>query len=446
MFKGTEYIRNLFIIREEQTLKDIHVLCINYNIRSDLRKALSSLNYILPRVNKVTVFDSHYPYLSSPDSSLPFDIDYINARQDLGITLNTYIEAIESEYVLFLFTYELLTSAVNGNTLILKDDKPIMTVYHESKDLYYQFPFMVKTSFLKDSPFVLEREVPFREIIFHLWLLKNGESNVVTLKESVIEEIRKISNITNNEKLKFAHKFKKSSSNTTLSAPTLSVMISNFNMEKFLSIAIQSCITQTVPFDQIVIVDDGSTDNSLKLLEKWKTHPNIQCFFKSNEGKAKALNYILSFITSDFVLELDSDDWLDPDAVLLIKNKLGTLPPNIAVLYGNWRYWNQNSIGEIEFSKIRQGKTINNREELLTYPFPLGPRIYRTSALMEGEGFPIIDFEEGRLYEDVSVLVQLFKKHKFLYENFTIYNVRKHDNSITKKNHSKWNDFRKFLT
>jgi hypothetical protein len=116
------------------------------------------------------------------------------------------------------------------------------------------------------------------------------------------------------------------------------------------------------------------------------------------------------------------------------------------VLYGNWRYWNQNSIGEIEFSKIRQGKTINNREELLTYPFPLGPRIYRTSALMEGEGFPIIDFEEGRLYEDVSVLVQLFKKHKFLYENFTIYNVRKHDNSITKKNHSKWNDFRKFLT
>jgi len=446
MFKGTEYIRNLFIIREEQNLKDIHVLCINYNIRSDLRKALSSLNYILPRVNKGTVFDSHYPYLSSSDSSLPFDIDYIDARQDLGITLNTYIQAIESEYVLFLFTYELLTSAVNGTTLTLKDDKPIMTVYREGKELYYQFPFMVKTSFLKDSPFLLEREVPFREIIFHLWLLKNGESNVVTLKENVIEEIRKISNITTKEKLSFAYKLKRSSPGSILSAPTLSVMISNFNMEKFLSTAIQSCITQTVPFDQIVIVDDGSIDNSSKLLEKWKTHPNIQCFFKSNEGKAKALNYILPFITSDFVLELDADDWLDPDAVFLIKSHLENLPSHISVLYGNWRYWNQSSIGEIEFLKIRQGKTINNREELLSYPFPLGPRIYRTSALLEGEGFPIIDFEEGRLYEDVAILFQLFKKHKFLYENFTVYNVRKHDNSITKKNHSKWNDFRKFLT
>lgn len=421
------------------------MLCINYSIRSDLRKALSSLNYILPRVNKVTVFDSYYPYLSSPDSSLPFDIDYINARQDLGITLNTYIEAIESEYVLFLFTYELLTSAVNGNTLTLKDDKPIMTVYHESKDLYYQFPFMVKTSFLKGSPFVLEREVPFREIIFHLWLLKNGESNVVTLKENIIEEIRKISNITTKEKLSFAYKFKKSSHGSILSAPTLSVMISNFNMEKFLSTAIQSCITQTVPFDQIVIVDDGSTDNSSKLLEKWKTHQNIQCFFKPNEGKAKALNSILPFITSDFVLELDSDDWLDPDAVFLIKNKLENLSLNIAVLYGNWRYWNQNSRDEVEFFKVRHGKSVNSHEELLSYPFPLGPRIYQTSILKKEKGFPIIDFEQGRLYEDIAILINLFKNYAFFYNDFTIYNVRKHNDSITKKNHSKWNDFRKFL-
>lgn len=432
-------------MEEGQILKDIHVLFINYNIRSDLRKALSSLNYILPRVNKVTVFDSHYPYLSSPDSSLPFDIDHINAREDLGITLNTYIEAIESEYVLFLFTYELLTSAVNGNTLTLKDDKPIMTVYHESKDLYYQFPFMVKTSFLKDSPFALEREVPFREIIFHLWLLKNGESNVVTLKENVIEEIRKISNITNNEKLKFAHKFKKSSLNTTLSAPTLSVMISNFNMEKFLSVAIRSCTMQSVPFDQIIVVDDGSTDNSLKFLERYKTYPNIQCFSKVNEGKAKALNYILPFITSDFVLELDSDDWLDPDAVFLIKNRLENLPSNIAVVYGNWRYWNQNSAEEVEFLRVRHGKSVNSHEELLSYPFPLGPRIYRTSILKEEKGFPIIDFEQGRLYEDIAILVQLFKSYGFFYDDFTIYNVRKHNDSITKKNHSKWNDFRKFL-
>jgi len=432
-------------MEEGQTLKDIHVLFINYNIRNDLRKALSSLNYILPRVNKVTVLDSHYPYLSSADSSLPFVIEYTDARHDLGTTLNTYIQDIESEYVLFLFTYELLTPAVDGTTLTLKDDKPIMTVYREGKELY-EFPFMVKTSFLRNSPFLLEREVPFREVIFHSWLLKNRSSNVIILKEDVIEEIRKISNITTKEKLSFAYKLKKSSPVPISSAPTLSVMISNFNMEKFLSIAIQSCITQTVPFDQIVIVDDGSTDNSLKLLEKWKTHPNIQCFFKSNEGKAKALNYILPFLTSDFVLELDADDWLDPDAVFLIKKQLTNLSPNASLLYGNWRYWMQKPPNDIGFSKVIRGQPISNHKELLSYKFPLGPRIYRTSTLVEEKGFPIIGFEGARLYEDVTILVKLFKKHEFYYEDFTVYNVRKHDDSITEKNHSKWNDFRKFLT
>lgn len=431
-------------MEEGQTLKDIHVLFINYNIRNDLRKALSSLNYILPRVNKVTVLDSHYPYLSSADSSLPFDIEYIDARHDLGNTLNTYIQDIESEYVLFLFTYELLTPALDGTTLTLKDDKPIMTVCREGKELY-EFPFMVKTSFLRNSPFLLEREVPFREVIFHSWLLKNRNSNVIILKENVIEEIRKISNITTKEKLSFAYKLKKSSPVPISSSPTLSVMISNFNMGKFLSVAIRSCTMQSVPFDQIIVVDDGSTDNSLKFLERYKTYPNIQCFSKVNEGKAKALNYILPFITSDFVLELDSDDWLDPDAVFLIKNKLGTLPPNIAVLYGNWRYWNQNSAAEVEFLKVRHGKSVNSHEELLSYPFPLGPRVYQTSILKEEKGFPIVDFEQGRLYEDIAILVQLFKNYRFFYDNFTIYNVRKHKDSITKKNHSKWNDFRKFL-
>ena len=431
-------------MEEGQTLKDIHVLFINYNIRNDLRKALSSLNYILPRVNKVTVLDSHYPYLSSADSSLPFDIEYIDARHDLGTTLNTYIQDIESEYVLFLFTYELLTPAVDGTTLTLKDDKPIMTVYREGKELY-EFPFMVKTSFLRNSPFLLEREVPFREVIFHSWLLKNRSSNVIILKEDVIEEIRKISNITTKEKLSFAYKLKKSSPVPISSAPTLSVMISNFNMEKFLSVAIRSCTMQSVPFDQIIVVDDGSTDNSLKFLERYKTYPNIQCFSKVNEGKAKALNYILPFITSDFVLELDSDDWLDPDAVFLIKNRLENLPSNIAVVYGNWRYWNQNSAEEVEFLRVRHGKSVNSHEELLSYPFPLGPRIYRTSILKEEKGFPIIDFEQGRLYEDIAILVQLFKSYGFFYDDFTIYNVRKHNDSITKKNHSKWNDFRKFL-
>ncbi|USL27624.1 glycosyltransferase family 2 protein (plasmid) [Priestia megaterium] len=108
-------------------------------------------------------------------------------------------------------------------------------------------------------------------------------------------------------------------------------MISNFNMEKFMQAAIHSCVTQSVPFDQIIIVDDGSTYSSLKLINQWGNHSNIRCFSKTNEGKAKALKYMLHFLTSDFVLELDADDWLDPDAALLIKKHLTNLPSNVSL-------------------------------------------------------------------------------------------------------------------
>ncbi|PAK45953.1 glycosyltransferase family 2 protein [Priestia megaterium] len=427
-------------------MKDIHVFFINYIVRSDLKKALASLSYVLPRLNKVTVFDSSYPYLSKANPSIQFNIEYIDIRPDLGATLNTYIQTIESEYILFLFTDDLLTAKVKDIPLILEDDKPIMNVYYENKELHYKLPFIVKTSFLKKSPFLFEKEVPFRELIFHSWIIDKCESDIVALKENVVGRIREISNITTKEKLEFAHKLKTNSYKNVSSMPTLSVMISNFNMEKFLSVAIQSCMMQSVPFDQIIVVDDGSTDNSLKVLERYKTYPNIQHFSKVNEGKAKALNYILPFITSDFVLELDSDDWIDPDAVFLIKGQLENIKSNISLLYGNWRYWNQKAKGEVEFLKVRKGKPIHTSQELLSYPLPLGPRIYRTSTLKEEGGFPIIDFEQGRLYEDVSVLFQFLKKHEFSYQDFTVYNVRKHRDSITKKNHSKWNDFKGFLT
>ena len=140
------------------------------------------------------------------------------------------------------------------------------------------------------------------------------------------------------------------------------------------------------------------------------------------------------------MLELDADDWLDPDAVFVIKSYLKTLPLNTSVLYGNWRYWRQPSTEDVKFLKIQKGEPVNNQTELLSYIFPLGPRVYRTSALTEIKGFPTIDFE------DVAVLVQLLKKHEFLYKDFTVYNIRKHSNSFTKKNHSTWSDLKKFLT
>jgi len=52
------------------------------------------------------------------------------------------------------------------------------------------------------------------------------------------------------------------------------------------------------------------------------------------------------------------------------------------------------STNDVKFLKIQKGKPVNNHKELLSYIFPLGPRVYRTSALTEIKGFPAINFED----------------------------------------------------
>lgn len=105
-------------------------------------------------------------------------------------------------------------------------------------------------------------------MIFHSWFMKNFDSGVVKLEQNILGGIREINDITDREKLNFISKFNREPYQTISTMPTLSVMISNFNMEKFIQAAIRSCIAQSLPFDQIIVVDDGSTDGSLKLINQ----------------------------------------------------------------------------------------------------------------------------------------------------------------------------------
>lgn len=231
---------------------------------------------------------------------------------------------------------------------------------------------------------------------------------------------------------------------TNMNHLSLSVIISTYNMEKYVETAVVSCLLQNERLDQILIIDDGSTDDSYKRLKRWSDGKRVMVFTKHNGGKARALNELLPHVTSDFILELDADDWLDSDAVSVIKKQLSQLPKDISVLYGNLRKWKQLT-EDVLFKRVAKGTLVRGRADLLSYRFPLGPRIYRTSSLKSEGGFPVIPFENGRMYEDVSVLNRLIKNNQFRYRDFTVYNVREHNESITRNNYLKWNEFLKTL-
>jgi glycosyltransferase involved in cell wall biosynthesis len=94
----------------------------------------------------------------------------------------------------------------------------------------------------------------------------------------------------------------------------ISVLIPTYNVEKFINSAIQSVINQTYSNLEIIVVDDGSTDQTYSILEKIKkSEPRLKLYKnKNNSGIVKTLNFGLSVSKGEYIVRMDGDDLCDP--------------------------------------------------------------------------------------------------------------------------------------
>ncbi|GGP09209.1 glycosyltransferase family 2 protein [Oceanobacillus neutriphilus] len=424
-------------------MKDITAILLLYSDKAAIHKALVSLKRIDSRLHSVIVLEELRMSLTRIQEYTHFEQlqTFTWEEHHFGKTLNDIIQQINSAYVLFLYDTDYLSPAIQADSLHLSPSDSFSANIDHNRNIAVHRPFLVRASFLKKNPFLLNSQLPFKEALFPAWI-SDKSSSIKTCPEGLVPQSRRNNSVNKLEKQKFMQKYQLKKIQTT--NPSLTVLISNYNMEQYVETAVASCLLQNEQPEQVLIMDDGSTDNSSHQLKQWNDGKQVRLFEKKNEGKAIALNQLLPHVTTDFILELDADDWLDPDAIFIIKKLLADLSEDVSVLYGNLRNWKQ-LVGDILFKGVTKGNIINGRTDLLSYRFPLGPRIYRTSALKRIGGFPVITFKDGKLYEDVSVLNQLIKNNRFQYHDFTVYNVREHKGSITKTNRPEWSKFLKSL-
>lgn len=96
----------------------------------------------------------------------------------------------------------------------------------------------------------------------------------------------------------------------------IGIIIPAFNVEKYILRAIEACKKQTYTNIEIIIVDDGSTDKTFSIAKKASELDNrIYIHHQKNSGVSVARNYALDLCTSDYIIFLDSDDWIEPDTV-----------------------------------------------------------------------------------------------------------------------------------
>ena len=100
---------------------------------------------------------------------------------------------------------------------------------------------------------------------------------------------------------------------TKMSPPLTSILINNYNYARFLPEAIDSALGQDYPVKEVLVVDDGSTDNSREIISGYGDR--IVPIFKENGGQSSAFNAGVAASRGDILCFLDADDFFTPDKV-----------------------------------------------------------------------------------------------------------------------------------
>jgi glycosyltransferase involved in cell wall biosynthesis len=106
--------------------------------------------------------------------------------------------------------------------------------------------------------------------------------------------------------------------------PLVSILIPAHNAEKWIAETIRSAIAQSWQRKEIIVVDDGSTDQTLKIAQHYES-ASVHVVWQENQGAAAARNKALSLSRGDYIQWLDADDLLAPDKIAKQLAALGTV-------------------------------------------------------------------------------------------------------------------------
>ena len=147
-----------------------------------------------------------------------------------------------------------------------------------------------------------------------------------------------------------------------MSLPKVSILIPCYNAEKYISQTIQSCIKQDYSNIEIIIVDDGSIDDTLKIALQYESH-NIHIYHIINSGACAARNYASKKSTGEYIMYLDGDDYMSPNKISC-QVKLALMYNNDTIITCPWVKFTSD-INELQLQKSYVYKDYTNSIDLL---------------------------------------------------------------------------------
>lgn len=201
--------------------------------------------------------------------------------------------------------------------------------------------------------------------------------------------------------------------------PKVSVVVPIYKVEKYLRKCVDSILNQTYSNIEIILVDDGSPDNCGKVADDYaQADERVKTVHKQNGGLSDARNYGMQYVTGEFIIFVDSDDWLESkmiEELVYNSRKYGADVVQTAfyyayddyLLFDNQHYPKNDPPIVLDNKSLMYELVVNERVKNFAWG-----KLYKTSIIKD------IPFEKGVLFEDV------FWAHKVMHrlKKFVILN------------------------
>ena len=205
-------------------------------------------------------------------------------------------------------------------------------------------------------------------------------------------------------------------------SPLVTVYITNYNYGKYIRAAIESVLNQSLNDIELIIIDDGSTDNSKEIIEEYASVPNVSIIYQKNRGLNITNNVALKTSKGKYIVRLDADDFFEITALekmseILEKDpELGLIFPNYFIIDGDG-----NTLSEV---KRHDFETEVN---ILDQPAHGACTMIRTDFLNEVGGYD----ESYTCQDGYELWVKFINKFKVTNINKTLFSYRRHNNNLT---------------
>jgi glycosyltransferase involved in cell wall biosynthesis len=190
--------------------------------------------------------------------------------------------------------------------------------------------------------------------------------------------------------------------------PFVSILITNYNFEKFISDSIRSAVNQVNSLHEIIVVDDGSSDNSRDVINNFNN--KVIPIYKENGGQASAWNAGYQFCQVDIVCLLDSDDIFLPGKVSKVVKRMSD-DNGIGWYFNRHKFVDIVTGNVLAFTPLKATGICDARNEIIKGHNPLhGPATsglcFRSSLL--DQIFPIPEEVDNSITEEYLRVVALY--------------------------------------